>query len=240
MSITYPEAQATGASRKPANPAVMNSGSALFPKGSTSVYERASKVRKSSSKSAPIVWIAAPIAVLVIGGGVYLASTQHPATVQKVAAVSTTTASTTTPAPVLSTTSATSASAPVQTTTRTTHTVAEKVSAPVASPAPERTVRPAAHHVTRTATSDSTTVSAPPAPVTATPAPAAATPTPGTFSYSPPAAAVTPATPAATPDTSSAASVAAPTTAPTAVTSATPPVSAPVDQPTQATPQPQG
>jgi hypothetical protein len=186
MSITYPEVQTSSprAAVSAVSPNVMNSGSALFPIGSAKVYERA--VRARASRSLPLAWIAAPAAVVLIGGAVYLSTAQHPMAARSVA-----------PVPSAQTVSGT-------TTTRTTAPGALSP-APAAPAAPVETTRhvatrsrvtqspaaPPASHVARTITRTQAVSAAQPAPapVMATPV-QGATPaaTPGTFAFTPPPA----------------------------------------------------
>ncbi len=193
MSITYPEAPTSVNSKKVGGTAVMNSGSALFPTGATGVYERAAKARKS--RGTPLAWVAAPVAVVLIGGAIYLSATHQPATRQPTPVASrTVTTQSGAPAPILKV----QPSAPLTQTTRRTH-----IQIPV------KTIEPAPrtnsiHKVTRAATVSNTGSATAPAAVTLAPSvtaptPAPATPTPGTFAFTPAAPATS--TVSSTPDT---------------------------------------
>lgn len=223
MSITYPEVKPSSASTpgasKPAAANIMNSGSALFPGGSTEVYERASKARSGGNMS--LAWIAAPVAVVLIGGAVYLATAHRPTASQTVAPAAptqTVSSSTTTtqvpttqaPPPAL----AVQPAVPAADTTRhvVTHTrIVEAPAAPVervehvrAAAAPVHVART---RVTRTETAPSQAASAEaPAPVMAAPA-QAVTPaaTPGSFALTPAPEAAPEATPSVAPTTTDAA-----------------------------------
>ena len=87
MSITYPETQPSRSPKASAGAAIMNSGSALFPSGSTRVYERSAKAR--SGKSNLMLWIAAPVAVVLVGGAVLLSSGHHSAAPVRTTAIAT-------------------------------------------------------------------------------------------------------------------------------------------------------
>jgi hypothetical protein len=216
MSITYPEAPSSTTSKRAGGTAIMNSGSALFPTGATGVYERAAKAR--AGKKTPLVWVAAPLAVVLIGGAAYLAVTHQKAAAPAPTAHMTTT-TVTTPIAVRATSlnvqpAAPAAPAPVVAqTNRVTHV---QTSVRTTGPAPRAK---ADAHVTRTTTISHSVLSTPvAAPVQAAPAviapnPAAA-PTPGTFAF-------TPAAPAAsavitTPDTVTPAAAPVPAPSPAA------------------------
>jgi hypothetical protein len=90
MSITYPEAQSSRASKSTTAPAV-GGGSALFPGGAANLYDRARGTRSARGrKGMPIAWIAAPVAVVVVGGAIAL-SLPHPAAAPVLHAITTTT-----------------------------------------------------------------------------------------------------------------------------------------------------
>ena len=210
MSITYPQAPSSPTAKRAGAASVMNSGSALFPTGSTSVYERAAKAR--NGKSMPLAWIAAPVAVVLIGGAVYLSAAHQKATPPAHAASTAVTTTITAPATSLNVKPV--APSAVQT-TRETH-----IQTSVTTTAPAPRVNPAPR-VTRTATV-SRSVSTPPAASTApvTPAPTAITPAPAPAAATPGTFAFTPAAPAAstvntTPETvTPPAAVSAPAAAP--------------------------
>jgi len=226
MSITYPEAQPTRASK--AAPAAAG-GSALFPGGAANLYDRARSPRSGKGAGFSPAWIAAPVAVVLIGGAIALGVPHHGA--QTATAARTTTTTTTAAAPLAQ--ASTPSAAPVK--------------AEAAPPAmPGKTVTqattlrsgtaPAPVHSARASTSRSVTRSttaealpsapmaysqasggdqtAAPAPAQSAPvqsapaqaaAPAASTATPGNFAFTAPATGPGGAAPvAATPTTSSA------------------------------------
>jgi len=79
MSITYPETQSSRASKPPGAPAI-GGGSALFPGGAANLYDRARGTRRArGGKGSPIAWVAAPAAVVLIGGAIALSLPHHAA-----------------------------------------------------------------------------------------------------------------------------------------------------------------
>ena len=99
MSITYPENQSTRAAKTTAAP-VAGGGSALFPGGAANLYDRArSKRGGQPGKGLPVAWIAAPVAVILIGGAIALSLPHHAAAPAKVLRTATSTTSSAAPAP---------------------------------------------------------------------------------------------------------------------------------------------
>jgi hypothetical protein len=93
MSITYPETQSSRASKSPTGPTV-GGGSALFPGGAANLYDGARGSRARGGKGTPIAWVAAPVALVLIGGAIALSLPHHAAAPGSHATITTTTSTT--------------------------------------------------------------------------------------------------------------------------------------------------